>query len=279
VRVRISLILWSCLALVASGACQSPESAKRKGQVDPEPKTELKALDDDAAAAEMPHVNFKIDGKKLLPIKLSEETVVLSLKSLPPIEEWKMMIVRNIEGREFRATRPALLTGDRTMKIVKLEDQSYEFRVMERSDKEETIRHRMSKVKVVEIQTHSYTPPRATKVSPVIRVTGKGKTRALDKAALDAIARTPEPGSEKNRDTWLLLDLVGEKSLAPSRSIVLRKSGEGELVLTGEMVADKNAMHIVKRNRRGQFNYRGWTLGEAPAKTSELRGIIEIEVR
>lgn len=236
------------------------------------------AAPESAQTADAHTVNFKVDGVKLPTIALPGDTVVLSLSALPPIEEWKMLIVRNIDGREFRAVKPELLTGKRTMKIVKLTDQSYEFRVMELVGNEETIRHRMPKVKVVEIQTLSYTPP-PNRSKRAIEITSGGKTRALDQATLDTIPKTSEPGSEKNRDTWLLLDLLGKKSLPDSESIVLRKSSGAELVLTSKDVADSKAMHLIKRNRRGQFHYRGWTLGDEPAKTSELRGIAVIELR
>jgi hypothetical protein len=259
---------------LALGGCQSPEPTKSKEPGPPAPEAAPEA----AHSAETPTVNFKVDGVKLPTIALPGETVVLSLSALPPIEKWKMLIVKNIEGREFRAVKPKLLTGKRTMKIVKLTDQSYEFRVMELVGDEETTRHRMPKVKVVEIQTLSYTPP-PDMANRAVAIRSNGKTRDLDKATLEAIPKTPEPGSEKNRDTWLLLDLLGKKSLADSESIVLRKRSGVELVLTSKELADRKAMHIIKRNRRGQFHYRGWTLGEQPVKTSELRGVVGIELR
>ena len=260
---------------LALGGCQSPEPTKAKEPGPPVPEAAPEATHTN----ETPTVKFKVDGVKLPTIELPGETLVLSLSALPPIEEWKMMIVKNIDGREFRAVKPKLLTGKRTMKIVKLTDQSYEFRVMELVGDEETIRHRMPKVKVLEIQTLSYTPPPPDMANRAIGIKSKGKTRAMDKDTLDTIPKTPEPGAEKNRDTWLLLDLLGKKSLADAESIVLRKKSGVELVLTSKDLADRKAMHFIKRNRRGQFHYRGWTLGEQPIKTSELRGIVGIELR
>jgi hypothetical protein len=271
--VRFAPIVCFLLSLALAGSCQEPESAKAK------PNPETSNLASAALAAKIPAVNFNVDGKKLPAIELSDVTVVLSLKALPPIEEWKMLIVRNMDEREFRAVRPALLTGESTMKIVKQVDQSYEFRVMQGEGAAEIIRHSLPNIKVLEIQTLSYTPPGRGRGKRAIKITRKGETRSLNSAELETIQRTREPGSEKNRDTWLLLDVLGVKSLAKEQSIILKKSAGRELVLTSKDLADSKMMHMIKRNRRGQFQYRGWTLGDAPAKTSELRGIKEIELR
>ncbi len=273
--MRFALLASTWLSLALAGACQEPASTKSKEPGNPTPEKSNLA----SAARTADVVNFKVDGKNLPAIELGGETIVLSLKVLPPIAEWKILIVRNIEDREFRAIRPALLTGERTMKIIRHADQSYEFRVMQGAGEAEIVRHALSNIKVLEIQTLSYTPPRRGMGKRALKITRKGATRSLTSAELETIRRTPEPGSEKNRDTWLLLDLLGVKSLAKGQSIILKKAAGRELVLTSNDLADSKMMHMIKRNRRGQFHYREWTLGDVPAKTSELRGIVEIELR
>jgi hypothetical protein len=273
------LLARVALALALVGACQSKES---KGRSEPPPAEPPSAMPAEATPAEglvRPRVNFKIDGKKNETVQLGEETILLSLPFLPAIEEWKLLIVRNIDDREFRATKPSMLTGQRTMKIIKGEDESFEFVVMQLEGHGETIRHRMPKVKVVEIHTHDYSPPPPSARSKSIAIKIAGETRILDRSALEAIQRTPEPGSKKKRDTWLILDFLGKKSLTSEESIILRAPDDEEQVLTSSDLADDKAQHMIKRNRRGQFHYRSWRLTEPPNRATELRSIFEIEVR
>jgi hypothetical protein len=232
-------------------------------------------------------VNFKIDGKKLPPIDLAEETELLSIKELPPLDQWKRLVVSNEDGLDFRASQPAQLTGARTMKLVRLADGSYDFLVTQRNEAGvETIRNKRSKVKVVEILSPSYQPPPPNQGPPKITIKVGARERVLEKLDLDKIERRAEPGGDSAgdstpRDTWLLLDLLGIKAseLQPGQSVRMLSRNTKELVLQRDDLLDSARMHIIKLNRRGKFHYRGWTLGDAPARSSELRNLVEIELK
>ncbi len=279
-------ILGIASALLLFAACQSKNPEQGNGGEASAPATqetpeqaESPAEEKPANATEAP--NFKVNGEKLPQIELGDDTTLLNLKSLPPIDEWKLLVVRNVEGREFRATKPSVLTGEMTMKVVRLADKTYEFRVMQKSGASENIRHRMPRVKVIEIHKQGYTPPKRGKrgKATALPITLKGKPGTLDVAALALISKTPEPGGNKNRDTWQLLDLLGTKSLAPEESVRLRAGDGEELVLKASDFADQSKMHIVKKSRRGEFHYREWSLGDSPTKSGGLRGLQSLELR
>jgi hypothetical protein len=275
----IALGLTSLLLALAAG-CQDKQSSPAQdppGLASKEHPAAPAIATAPEAAQHPPH--FKVDGVKLKDIAVSDDTALLSIAALPPIDEWKILIVHNTEGREFRATKPGLLTGQRTMKIVKRPDQSYEFLVMQLEGRGESVRHRMPKVKVVEIQTHAYVPPPAPQRAAVLKLKIGGETRELSPEQLKAIPLTPEPGSEKDRESWLLLDVLGKSALAADHSVVLRAGENKELVLTGAQLADKTKWHMIKKNRRGQFHYREWTLTEPPERSAELRSLVEVELR
>lgn len=282
--LRGPLCVLASLVVALAGGCQDKESGQSgQPQTHEEPHaSQPQAHEEPRASQPKPEAEepkFKVDGKKLQPGELAEETTLLSLKVLPPIEQWKLLIVHSIDSREFRATKPSLLTGERTMKLVKRADQSYEFVVMEHAESKDTIRHRMPRVKIVEIQTHGYTPPAPKRGPAIITIQIAGKASELGAQQLDPIKRTPQPGSEGGGDTWLLLDLLGTPSLAKGQSIVLHPSSGDGLTLSAEQVSDSKVMHLIKRNRRGKFHYRQFSLDDPPQKTAELRSLKLVELR
>ena len=262
------------LVILLLPSCKSGEKKESTaGELAPVPSAPAQVSD--AAppkAAPVPH--FKIDGNKLAGVSLADDVELLSLAALPPIADWKTIIVRSDDGREFRGAKPQLLTGQRTMKLVKQAGGDYEFRVMEPGDAGEVIRHKMTRVDLVHVHTQSYTPPPPPQPKSSLLIKQAGKQKELTPEIFKTRTKTPEPGEAEPRDTWNLLDLVGG---SPSEVLLRSVSGE-ELRLSGDELADKNQLHLIKRNRRGEFHYRGWTLGPTPVRKSELRSIIEMEL-
>lgn len=220
---------------------------------------------------------IKVNGEMLPVVLIGDDTELLSIANLPPVGEWAFLVVRNVEGREFRAGKPTLLTGIRTMKFVRTPDGNTEFRVMEKKDEGEFIRSRMSMVEAVEIHKHGYTPPREK--PPSLVLTKKGESTRVDELVLGTIKKTGEPGAKKEQETWLLRDLVGITKVHADLSILLRSSTGEEIVLSTLDLSDSDKQHFIKKNRRGQFHYRVWTTGDAPAQSSELRILTSIEFR
>ncbi len=264
--LRNSTLLLAALALCSSGgACKS--SHKKSEQV-----ASAEATAPTVAAA-LGQPIFEVDGVELAVQALSEDVELLSIKALPPIDDWATIIARSKDGREFQGGKPKLLTGTRTMKLVKL-PEGYEFRVMDVKDTGPYVRHKMNAVARVIIYTNSYHPPEPP--APSLRMrNAAGESMLSDK--LESIARTPEPGEEKARDTWLLGDLLKSGGGELTGGVRLENAAGDELPMSQAELVDPGWSHIIKRNRRGEFNYRGWKLGDKAAKERELRGVVLIE--
>ena len=281
---------WVLAVLLVASACKSSET-KPAPQGTPAPQattatTTTTASPIDAGPSVNHTLRFKIDDQHVEVGALSDDFAVLDLAALPPIAEWKTIIVRSEEGRDFTGTQPTLLTGIRTMRVVRLPTGAYEFRVMEdvptegdAAPSEPRIRHKMTNAKTIIIYTQGYTPPKASEAVSELRIVAGQKTVALDLAALEANPREPEPGEAETRDTWTLASVLKTAKLTAEGGLRLTAPGGKTLELSSEELADTSSLHIIKRNRRGQFNYRRWSLGPAPKRTSELRSIESIELR
>ncbi len=268
---------WFLAALLVLAACKNSENKSQGGNTGGEKPT------DNAAAAVLPAnrpLVFKVDDTHLNVDEPAGDFDLLSISELPPVEEWKSITVRNVDGRDFRGTKPLLLTGVRTMRMVTLESGAREFRVVEPSETEasgERIRHKMTDAKSVLIFTKSYTPPPEPEVPSELTFRCGGKDVVLGSEAIEAVPRTAEPGKGEPNATWALKDLA-KAAKCPIDGGVRLTDTKGKITeVTTEQLADAKLLHTVKRNRRKRFNYRQWSLGDAPRRVVNVRGTARIE--
>lgn len=220
---------------------------------------------------------FEVDGHALEVGPLGDASALLAIEGLPPIEEWGRIVAADAEGRRFVGARPLALTGERRMELVRGEG-GFDFRVVERrADGSEVVRQELRAVTRVEIHTlaHASSPPTA----PSLVIVEDGGRYPVDAAALDGLPRVAEPGRDDARDVWTLRDVVGAERLAGARELVLRNRAGDQLVIHAADLAAATRLELLKRNRRGQLQYRQWVLGESPRRTAELRDVVEIELR
>ncbi len=284
---------WVLAALLLGGACKSSETennaptGKPPTASAPTTTTGNSAPEADKSSrfVAAPPLRYKVDGKHVEVAAMGPDFALLDVAELPPVADWKTLIVRSMDGREFTGTKPLLLTGIRTMRVVTLASGAWEFRVMEvvpnegdAAPKGPRIRHKMTDAKSIIIHTKNYEPPKPPEPTSDLTISsGDGKT-LLDKAAMDAVPRSPEPGQREARDTWTLDALLGAAKLKASSGVRFVDQAGKTLELSSEELADKSRAHIIKRNRRGLLNYRGWTLGPPTSRVKDMRGIVSIEL-
>jgi len=136
----------------------------------------------------------------------------------------------------------------------------------------------MTNAKAILIYTKGYTPPPAPKPISELLVVATDSQVKLDRATLDAHPRDPEPGEREARDTWTLQSIVETAHKAPGTSLRLTDGQGKTLDLTPEQLAAPGSKHILKRNRRGLFNYRRWSTAKPAKRVGELRGVVSIEL-
>lgn len=273
-----SLALATTLALL--GACKSSDSKssdKRSSSHGAEAAT-VKASPggDDPLQAAFGAPAFEIDGKVLDVGPIGDDIELLSLKELPAVDSWATITARAQDGREFQGSNPKLLTGVRTMKLVKL-PAGYEFRVMDQNEGKPYVRHKMSEVKRILIFTKGYQA--AATAPPSLTLESKTGETLITADLIEAIPRVPEPNGEEQRDTWKLGDVLKIRGDGELLEVALSNPRGQELVVSQSDLADPSWLHILKRNRRGEFNYRAWKLIEPAARERELRGVTRIELR
>ncbi len=282
---------WVLAALIVGSACKPSDTEKAATKGDPGPadvtgaQTAQAKPDTSSRFVAPKPLRFKVDEVHVEVPAMGEDFALLDVKELPPITDWKTIIVRSVDGREFTGTKPLLLTGTRTMRVVTLASGVWEFRVMEEvpsegdaAPKPPRIRHKMTNAKSVIIYTKSYEPPPPSEPVTELTLTSKAQDVILNKAAMDAVDRMPEPGQREGRDTWSLATLLAAAKLKAGGGIRFTDKAGKTLELTSEELADKGKAHIIKRNRRGLFNYRHWTLGPPPKRVDGLRGVVSIEL-
>ncbi len=275
---------WVLAALLLSCACKSSEKDNKAPA--PSPPTPVAAQIDAAASSDALALRYKVDDEHVEVASMGSDFALLDVKELPPVTEWKSIIVRNIDGREFTGTKPLLLTGTRTMRVVTLPSGAWEFRVMEvvpsegdAAAKPERIRHKMTDAKSILIYTKSYEPPPEPEQVTTLTLSSGDTNTILDNAALDGIERTPEPGQREARDTWSLASILSATKHNPTGAIRLTDGAGKTVDLSPEELADTTKVHIIKRNRRGRLNYRRWALGEKPTREHNMRGVVSVELR
>ncbi len=279
---------WLLAAFLVAGACKSSASKDTasegpKNTSDPEAAASASAKP--GAAASSGHTPkrqlvFKVDDKHLEVTEPGPDFDLLDLAELPPIGEWKTIIVRSVDGRDFRGIKPALLTGVRTMRVVTLEDGTREFRVIEPSEDEPSgtrIRHKMTDAKSVLVYSKDYVAPPEPKVPSEIAFRCGGKDSVLKADAIGGLAMTDEPGKVKAKATWALADVIKAAGCSPKRGLKLTTRKGETADVTSEQLADANRLHTIKKNRRGRFNYRQWTLGETPERSLNHRDVVRVE--
>ncbi|MCP4447192.1 MAG: hypothetical protein GY811_17860 [Myxococcales bacterium] len=69
----------------------------------------------------------------------------------------------------------------------------------------------------------------------------------------------------------------GVAKIEAKSSVRIRGQAGETILLTSEEFSDNGSAHIIKRNRRGQFNYRRWSVGPSAKRSGEIRGVISIE--
>lgn len=270
-RTKILILVAGCLGFLNQAACKSD---KGEAASVANPAAKVASVPEHIALTQP---IFEIDGKVIDVAPIGDEVELLSIRALPAIDDWTSVIARSVDGREFYGGSPRLLTGTRTMKLVKLE-AGYEFRVMDTNDAGPYIRHKMNRVERVLIFTKDYQAPEIA--APSLELVDREGEEVILSDRLEKAARTREPGDDKARDTWKLSDLIGELGAGNQmQSVVFFNAGGETLELSADDLQNDSLLHIIKRNRHGEFHYRGWTLGEAPSKSSELRGLSKIEVR
>lgn len=275
---------WVLAALLLGGACKSSETENKAPTPTPTP-TSSAVQDDAAPATAAVPLRYKVDGKHVEVAAMGTDFALLDVVELPPVAEWKTVIVRSMDGREFTGTKPLLLTGIRTMRMVTLPSGAWEFRVMEvvpnegdAAPKGPRIRHKMTDAKSIIIHTKTYEPPKPPKPTSDLTISSGDRKTLLDKAAMEAVARSPEPGQREARDTWALHALLGAAKFEASSGVRLVDQAGKTFELSSEELGDKSRVHIIKRNRRGLLNYRGWTLGPPASRVNDLRGVVSIDL-
>ena len=185
--------------------------------------------------------------------------------------------------RASRVTKP--MAGHYKKAGVEAGRGAWEFRVMEvvpnegdAAPKGPRIRHKMTDAKSIIIHTKNYEPPKPPKPTSDLTISLGDRKTLLDKAAMEAVARSPEPGQREARDTWALHALLGAAKLEASSGVRLVDQAGKTFELSSEELGDKSRVHIIKRNRRGLLNYRGWTLGPPASRVNDLRGVVSIEL-
>jgi hypothetical protein len=270
--------LLAAALVIAVGACKDTDSAKP--QIISAPANKPGAIAP-AQRASVALPVFEINGKPIVVDSLSDDLELLSLKALPPIEDWQTLIVHGKDNGVFRGPHPMALVTKRTMKLVKQADGLYQFHIVEsfHADGPRT-RHRLDNVERVAVHTKGYEPPAVPTPPPSTAFLSVAGTQVeLTEAMLANIKQTAEPGQEKPRDTWTLLDVLGKASLEKGQRVVLVSADDDEISVSAEQLQDATHCHLIKRNRRGELHYRDWTLGTSPTKTEELRNLVGIELR
>lgn len=274
-ETRQLVLAVACLGSLSQAACKGSDKSGKVQAAQVTNTTTSSAEASEQAPRAQPI--FEVDGKAIDVAPIGDEVALLSLTALPPIDDWASVIARSVDGREFQGSSPMLLTGTRTMNLVKL-DAGYEFRVMDTNDVGPYVRHKMTRVERVLIFTKDYKAPELA--APSLQLVDRKGTELVLSDQLATVTRTPEPGEKKARDTWKLSDLIVELANdTEMQSLVLSNPGGETLELSANDLQAETLLHIIKRNRRGEFNYRAWTLGETPSKSTELRGLSTIELR
>jgi hypothetical protein len=275
---------WVLAALLLGSACKSSETESKAPKGETAPTATVTPSDAAIAVGQKP-LRYKVDGEHVEVASMGADFALLDVAELPPIADWKTLIIRSVDGREFTGTKPILLTGIRTMRVVTLPSGAWEFRVMEQvpsegnaAPKPPRIRHKMTDAKSVIIYTNGYEPPKPKDPVSELTLTSGDTTATLDNTEMDAVERSPEPGQREARDTWTLDSLLSAAKLSAKAGIRLTDQAGKTHDLSSEELANQSSVHIVKRNRRGLFNYRHWTLGPPPKRTHDMRGIVSIEL-
>lgn len=219
---------------------------------------------------------LELDGRRLAATPLPARIDLLAVPGIPPVREWARLEVHAHDGRRFASTRPLNLTGARTMELLAARG-GFDFRVVERAEDGSTfVRHELADAARIAIHTLDYVPP-STRSAPLVLIVQDERIELSDRR-LDALPRTAEPGHAADRDVWALRDVIAQGGMERAGSLVIRNRSGDEIVVSLEELAEGDHLDVLKRSRRGALLYRRWSLATPPARTNELRDIVELEL-
>ena len=115
-----------------------------------------------------------------------------------------------------------------------------------------------------------------------LTVSAVGKPpRAVDDKSLEALPEASQPGGEGSGRGWYLRDVIGLVDAAGATSVRLTPSEGDHADITMAEVHDANLVAFMRRNRRGQWRFKMWSvLPDGNHKLiHSLHDVVSIELR